>query len=499
MLIDARQLPPNEQLEGDVCILGAGAAGITLARELCGSGLSVVLVESGGLDPDPETQALARGDVIGDPYWALDSSRLRLFGGTTNHWTGWCRPFEPFDLAPRPWVRDSGWPLGREELEPYYAQAQALCDLGELDYRPEIWARRLGAELLPLDSTLAETVLWQFSKPTRFGQKYRDELSNAADVRVYLNANIVELVTARGGHRVEAARLRRLDGTSLSVRARAFVLATGGIENARLLLASTDACPGGLGNEQDLVGRFFGEHPHTRVGKLLATGKDADFRLYDRVTNVPEGRPAAVRAGLTVPSQAQRDHELLGFSATLEPTDAPVPGRSLNQGVEELMFGLYGARGTRVYTVYARTEQAPNPDSRIVLSSKRDSLGVRRAALDWRIDDQTRRSIEKSVELIAAALARAGLGRLYSYAHADGPSRPGQFPRVDGGFHHIGTTRMHPDPRRGVVDTTCRLHGVGNLYVAGSSVFSTGGFANPTLTLVALAIRLADHLKDRAS
>jgi choline dehydrogenase-like flavoprotein len=482
-------------MDADVCIAGGGPAGIALARRLAGRGARVVLLESGGLEFDSETQALYEGEVAGADYWALATTRLRFFGGSSNHWTGWCRPLDALDFEERSWVAESGWPISREELEPYYEEAQGVCELGPFDYRPSTWAERTGTRLLPLDPELAETTIWQFSPPTRFGTRYRSQLQAAPDVHVYLNANLVHVGLSPRATSVEMVRVARLDGTQFFVRARAFVLALGGIEIPRVLLASNDVQPSGIGNQHDLVGRFFLEHPHSIVGTLVCRSEPEALRLYEAVSEIPGGGPAAVRASLSLPASVQRRERLLNFNVNLEPLVGPAARARNAAAAATLLRELHGIEARASFELLARAEQLPSPASRVRLGTKRDRLGMPHAVLEWRHHARTRHSMQKSLELIARALGMAGLGRVYSYIHADARSA-GAWPELAGGHHHMGTTRMHTDPRHGVVDADCRVHGIDNLFIAGSSVFPSAGYANPTLTLVALALRTADRVQE---
>ncbi|HEY3253001.1 MAG TPA: GMC family oxidoreductase, partial [Polyangiaceae bacterium] len=479
MLTDARLLPPSTALDADICLIGAGPAGLTLAAKL--RGLRVVLLESGGLYPAQDSAALAEGEIHGEPYWALETSRLRCLGGTSAHWTGWCRPLDPEDFSARAWIPNSGWPLTYEELVPYYQEAQRLCDLGELDYDASRWAHKLGFSLLPLEGTVATTSLWQLSPPTRFGEKYRAQLASSPDLDAYLNATAVELRTSSRGQRVEEVLAMTLNGKQLRIRARAFVLAAGGIDNARLLLASE--APRGVGNGSGLVGRFFLEHPHAVLGTLLCSKTDA-LRVYEASYPVPGGAPAALRSTLALLPEVRSRERLLNCSVGLEPIVDRWPSELPQaQGALSLARKFQGIEAEQCFELAARAEQVPSEGSYLRLSGERDALGMPKVALFWHHDPRTLASMRRTVELLAEALARARLGRVYSYMHG-GTSRAGAWPEIFGGFHHMGTTRMHDSPQRGVVDRDCRVHALENLYVAGSSVFPNTGSANPTLTLV---------------
>jgi choline dehydrogenase-like flavoprotein len=482
-----------------VCIAGGGAAGITLARRLASAGIGVVLLESGGRTLEERTQALYDGDIAGAPYFPLSFGRLRYLGGTTNHWTGWCRPLDPEDFARQPWVPHTGWPIDATELEPFYRLAQQTCELGPLEYSPEYWAKVTRQRLLPVDPDLVETAIWQFSPPTRFGDRYLPDLNRLEHLNVILHANLVDVETTRRGSRVERVRVKTLEGKQFFVRPGALVLALGAIENARVLLACDHGHPGGLGNENGVVGRFFMEHPHSTIGAVLASFGEQEARLYQDVFNLPDRAPPAVRAALVLPRHVLEREKLIGFSLALEP-NVPYPplGKALKDGVQELVTGVQRVSPQRLYQLYARMEQTPHKDSRIRLSSKRDSLGMRRAVLEWKVDALTRRTLNRGMEIFSAAFGKARLGRVYSFCHTRDLYRAGAWPDIMGGHHHMGTTRMGDDPETSVVDRNCRVHSVENLYIAGSSVFATSGFANPTLTIVALAHRLANHLAEAA-
>lgn len=491
MFLDAREVSNGSLLHADVCVIGAGAAGITIARELAGRSLQVLTLESGGLTLERATQALAAGEVTGHAYPTLDSARLRVFGGSTGHWNGWCRPLDAVDFEQRSGIPHSGWPIGLDELEPYYVRAQPVCQLGPFEYGGEHWARATGGRLLPLGPETFETSVYQFSPPTRFGEAYRPELAAAQNVRVLLHANVTVITASENGRRVEGLEVATLTGRRFQVRARRYVLACGGIENPRLLLAS------GIGGPA--VGRFFAEHPHSPVGLAVLPARTAPF--YNGKVSSGSTR---VRAALATTPGLARTRALLRASMTFEPveTDPYIDhddererelaafGRDLSSVAASLETGRF-----RVYALYMRTEQAPNPSSRVTLADQRDALGLRRARLEWRLSDLDRRSTEEVVALLADTAGRLGIGRVFSRP----ASEAGFWERVGGGFHHMGTTRMGKEPRTAVVDGDCRVHGVENLFVAGSSVFAISGYANPTLTIVALALRLADRLaRERA-
>lgn len=527
MLTDAREAPPRSTLEADVCIVGGGAAGITLARSLRGSGLSTVLLEGGGLHLEPDVQALYEGDVAGHPYFPLTACRLRMFGGTTNHWAGYCRPLEPVDFEQRPWIPHSGWPFGHRELAPYYPAAAALCEIHPARWQASFWAEASGRNTLGLREDVFRSGVYQRSRPTRFGEGYRQDLVESPEIRVLLHANATEILTNGAGDAVQRVRARTLAGETWWVESRAFVLACGGIENARLMLVSrSPAHPQGIGNGRDLVGRFFMDHPHLVDGRFLPSDPHLDASFY----TTQETAVGRFDGMLALREEVLRSERVQGFAITFDPMDrqpAEVLEAENSRGMVSLKLLASYLRNGRLpedlpshlgrvladvddvavagwarvtdprregtmYRVFLRSEQAPNPESRVLLGGGTDALGMPRVRLRWHLGESDLRTVQRAHELLAREVGRAGLGRVY---FPDDPVDRSWTKRLFGGNHHMGTTRMHRLPEEGVVDAQCRVHDVANLYLAGSSVFPTCGYANPTLTLVALALRLGDHLR----
>jgi choline dehydrogenase-like flavoprotein len=529
MLFDARSVPRDTVLQADVCIIGSGAAGITLARTFLGTSHSVLVLESGAYDPDTATQQLYAGDNVGAPMLSgyqpleLDQLRLRQFGGTTNHWAGWCRPLEPVDFTELPARPGTSWPFGREELDPWYVQAMQVCQAGPFEYDWPYWAAQ-GLAPPPLETDAVTSRIIQVSFPTPFGEFYRDELVDSENVSVGLWANVTGLRTDGAGGRVVAADVATLDGNSLEVEARVFVVATGGMEVPRLLLASNDVRAAGLGNEHDLVGRYFMEHLEVPGGFLLLWQPPASLGYYDGSSfATPPDRihhqSVGVKGAHLLSDEVLRTEDLLGVEITLIPLELTNDARPdqvdgvTTLDVAELMARMSQTRPETVAYVRLLAEQAPNPDSRVLLGSERDALGVPQVEVDWRPTADDRQRVRRATEVFADEVSRAGLGRLQVGVGGTiidwedaipGPLgtyqvNPADFASTDYpvgiGFHHMGTARMHTDPTQGVVDAQCRVHSVENLYVAGSAVFPTSGSSTPTLTIVALALRLAAHLR----
>lgn len=495
-----------DEIDADVCIVGAGPAGINIARELAGTGVRVCLLESGGADVERRVQRQSKGESDGYPVHLLHQSRLRAFGGTLRHPRvldgGWAaRPLDPVDFEVRAGVPYSGWPFGREHLLPYYERAARVAGLPAAEATAEGW--------LPIQDSEIEPTAFQFSEVDF--TDVRAALSASANVRLLLRHRVVETTVDSTRSRVETITAVRPDRSRVVVHPRAVVFAAGGIENVRLLLTADGGR--GLGNEHDLVGRYFAERLALRVGYVVP--------LDDRYMH---GAPFFERHGVVsgavrIPDRVLRDKGLLNCGFWLIPRPAAftkpamrslatlrkamirrplVDGfgahvRNVMAGIGDVAAFAVGratGRPNDVLVMRAHGEQAPNRDSRVTLGTRRDDLGIPVARVSWRIADSDRESLRVSVDIVGAALRTGGFGLLHTILGDD------LAPLVEGGHHHMGSTRMHADPRRGVVDADGRVHSMANLYITGSSVFPTYGLSNPTLTIVALAVRLADHLRD---
>jgi choline dehydrogenase-like flavoprotein len=526
----------------DVCIIGAGPAGMTLARQLLGTGLRVALLESGGRTAERPAQSLGEGTTIGDYYPPLETTRQRQIGGTAGAWhvgigggDAGARyvPFDPIDFERRGWLPHSGWPFDASHLAEHYRAAQRLCGLGPFDYDPQRWSDHTHGPWPFADGQMT-TGMFQFGSRNHFTSAWRDDIARSSDQHLICHATAIEIMTVDGGGSVSGVRIARPDGRRETVRARWVVLAGGGIENARLLLLSRGAEGKALGNDHDLVGRYFMDHPLGAVDRLVPF----DRGVFDRLAlyDLREVEGTAVMAKMQLSEAVIRREGLIGLSAILLPRSrwhwseavesarrlarAIVRFRAPRQPLREVASMLRGwpdvcgftaeklrlapptytltcggwsklsrkAQRFDSFAVMYQVEQSPDPDNRVVLGEARDAFGCPKAELHWRFTDLDRARMERSKQLFAAAFERAGLGRLE---------------RLGGDFfsasthHHMGTTRMDADPREGVVDADLKVHGVANLSVAGSSVFPTGSYANPTLTIVALSVRLANYLRTR--
>lgn len=536
MFIDTRQMAEGKVVVASVCIIGAGVAGITLAREMEKYGIDTCVLESGGFEPDDESRDLYRGTATGLPYHFADGCRARFFGGSSNCWGGWSRPLDAWDFEAREWVPHSGWPFGLDTLMPYYQRTHELLKLGPQNFDAGFWEEsinRSDVRRVPLKSGRIRDSISQFSPPLRFGKVYRRELKAARYVRVFLHANVTQIVPDTDGERITQVQVQTLSGRRINVAARLFVLATGGIENARLLLASSQILPAGIGNRHDLVGRFFMDHPRMLTGRVQFAPAWSRNKLYDIKYNYMNAAVAAhgvhIAAQFALTEATLRQEQLLnarvcfcsefpgegseGAKALFRCKQALLqkeqPGWSLTADMRTMLrepVNTFAYGFTRFFhprTLIKSTgfqviiEPAPDPESRVTLSlHQHDALGMPRVEVNWRLNDLVRRTADRTLALLAQELRMSGVAQV----ELDAPIEGGEWPSTmekEGTWHHMGTTRMHDSPLHGVVNRDCRVHDVANLYIAGSSVFPTAGANFPTITIAALSLKLAEHLRQQ--
>jgi choline dehydrogenase-like flavoprotein len=541
MIITSADLVTHGPLEAAICVVGAGAAGITLACELDGKGVKVILLESGGLKTDPSLTDDYAGSATA-PHAEPTQFRRAAFGGTTSLWGGRCVPFDPIDFERRDYLPNSGWPIAYEELARHYGQALAYCDAGRFDFTASGSIASPGPTIGGMDGggILLDDCIERYSLPTDFGRRYRRRIERSSDITAVLNSRCVRLIKSSGADRIEAVEFVDLAGRRQRVNAQLFVLATGGIEVPRLLLGSEPQ--GGLGNRHDLLGRFYSCHFENTYGRLVPHGAPVSFEFEKTADGV------YCRRQLRFSAAAQREHRLLNtafrlhfpaysdathgssvmsmiylaksmllpeYRAILQhgtPDALQSPAsqhvRNVLTGLPQLtkfsydyVFRILLAQRKLPYTLVANAdgsyplefncEQTPLESNRVTLSNDTDRHGVRRVQIEWAVCEDDADAARRAFLLLRSVINRGSACRLEFDEERLKEKIRGSLPL---GGHHIGTARMAATERQGIVDNQCAVFGLPNLFIASSAVFPTSSHANPTLSIVALSVRLAGHL-----
>jgi choline dehydrogenase-like flavoprotein len=533
MIEDARHLPTDVKIDADIAIIGGGAAGISMALNFLHGPLKVVVLESGGIDYESKTQSLYRGRNVGLRYEPLDLCRVRMFGGSTDErgWAGWCKTFSDLDFEQRAWVGLSGWPISKRDLRPFYKEALKTVSLpAEMERMTEREAH--APDCLPLEVGDCVNDPVPLSTAPRLSDAWLETIRTSPNVRVILHANVTRIYTDEMGDVVTGLHVGTLDRRMLKMKPRFTVLAAGGIESARLLLSSNQTVKTGLGNASDWVGRCFMDHPRYAWGQITSIIDPSLLLRYNPTLGVGQRRRGVPRpdthplfgVGVSPNEAAQRREQMLGSRTWIVPVSAQgerAGGRELREVVLWAMrrripsdIVLRGAKifgdlpnaaaaavshlrsvagQARRWQFQTIVEPEPNPSSRVTLDNDRDPLGLARVKLDWRLTPLVRRTLQVTQDMVVKNLRSIGLD-----CHVEGPGGPAanqKFEEPRWTWHHMGTARMSDDPNMGVVDADCKVHGVRNLYVTGSSVFPTSSTDMPTLTLIALAHRLSAHLR----
>jgi hypothetical protein len=473
----------------DFCVCGTGPAGITTARKLAARGKTVLLLEAGGLSRSEQSQEHYKTIDVGRKNWGLVFGRSRYFGGDSNLWSGLCNIFDHTAFEPHTYLGLPGWPISWEQVHRDLGDAKEILDIPSADFA--VSAQR------GFNSPWFDHINLSYGPPTRFGEKYADEIRQSQRIHAFYNANLVDLRLNDDLAGVKNLLIRNYNGKITEVSATRYILAMGSIENARTLLNANKQVPAGIGNHSGMVGRCFMESLGLQLGRFLIT--DPNFWRTDDVSlaptraliqqhNIGEGyfiyMPRAPGSKMTNYGRLRVLKDFLRETGCFLPSLRELANRIIdfNCPGDGLIIGLIG--------------QEPNPDSRVTLSDDIDSFGLRYSQLNWQLSERDFKTIRVLAIESAKEIARLNLARAQLPPYILDPNI--EIPDIGVAGHQMGTTRMSSDPRYGVVDENCQVHGIRNLYIIGSSVFPTCGGRNPTLTIVLLALRLADYLSSRA-
>jgi choline dehydrogenase-like flavoprotein len=497
--IDAYSINSGSTLEADLCIIGGGAAGIGIAREFINTKYKVLLLESGDHEFDEKTQSIYDFESVGHPLRAQEGyvSRNRYLGGSTNTWAGRCAPMNDIDFEQRDWVPYSGWPITRADLEDYYQKASEVLKLPDYRYFLtrdwEQYVTQYRSDYLD-DKILSPAVFLFAPQPINMRLAYGQQLQDSSNIQICVNANVIEIESHPGLKTIEKVHATSFNQNTFFVKAKFYVLACGGWENARLMLLSQRHTPNGLGNQHDTVGRYYMEHPKIDLGTITPQTAMLKSSIFLGRKDIQDGM---IEVGVRLSDSVQRTEKLLNHYTAMSPIydggrisdaiaslfgkkEAYMPS-SLSQSLEEIQYIFshlvkipnslrkqfnLPLRFDKV-AILSHFEHAPNPNSRVMLSNERDALGTQKLSVDLRVSSEEKRCIIRNHEILKQVLQEKGIGSLES----EFPDVDSLWPGLTDSSHHMGTTRMSHNPKEGVVNQDCQVHGIHNLYIASGSVF----------------------------
>jgi len=525
MLIDGKNLKNLLRAEADVCILGSGPAGITLARELKSVFSNVVILEAGDETYTQESQDFYKVNSYSNHYRDPSVSRLRFLGGTSNHWLNNTSPFSKIDFEHREWIPNSGWPISLKELQPYYLKASEYVGTKQDGYEKDYWLDYFKTEDIFQPSSQIESSFAKGAIPqTRFFEKYGKELIEAPNITIYKNANVVDIEFSAVSNNVQKIFFNSYNDLKHSIEAQYFVMCFGGIENARFMLLFNQKYKNKIGNANDNVGRYFMDHPSIKAANIYTQDKKPFAMLSQNMGDRHVGRffqltEKALKDNQTVnirmPTVESSEYALsdgissfhimkqafaqgnipekmtshiANFLSDIDLVAEAIARKSFDSSLFESSNAFGG------YEVGLMLEQTPHRDNQIRLSNIKDKLGIPTVDIRWELKEIDKKLLWRSLEVFAREVGAHSLGRVKLMKE--------RAVRIFGdqmgfGHHHMGTTRMSHDETNGVVDKNQLVFGTENFYISGCSVFTTGSHVPPTFTIVALSIRLAEHLKRR--
>lgn len=516
MVKDFSDLVSHQEVGYDLCIVGSGAASLAMISELLDTNMKVAILEAGGEDITDKNQEIYETINNIHPFPGSMDGRFRVFGGSTTRWGAQSLPLEKIDFVERDWVNNSGWPIRFDEVANYYPKVDRFLKLFPVQYSTAISTLNKNDQIKASSKISLKFSKWSATPNIR--ESLRAQIISSKNVTLFQNANVVNINLSKPGNNVTSLTCSNFEGKKVYFSAKKYILACGGIENARLLLSSNDENLKGIGNDQDLVGRYLQDHPNAYIATLYPNSNKAQ-----KYFNYFYIRGTRFLPRFVFSEEFQRENLILNssayFSFVTKDDDLSAKIKELYRKYRrgklaaqdsKIFFSLlknipellkisyqYFIKG-RVYTPNAvlelnlMTEAAPIAENRIVLSDDLDALGMPKAVISWQKDKLLQRTFMKCSEYLKAYFASLDFGFLEVNKWIN---EENWFDYIKDAKHHIGTTRMGNTEQEGVVDVNCKVFNVTNLYIAGSSVFPTSGHSNPTTTIIALAFRLVDYLK----
>lgn len=519
MIFDLEKDELPAQVDAQVCIVGGGAVGLAMATRLARSGVDVVLLEGGGRSLETRSQALQKGQSIGHPFANIEVGRYRTLGGSTTYWGGQVLPFDAFVTGERPWLGHDAWPVAEDVLSRYFEEAYGLIGLGAMERdNAAVW-KSLGGAVPDLGPDLSlEMTRWL--KVRNFSRLFGRALKDASGPRTYVHANVVGM-EMNGDAVVHALHARALNGRTMTVRARSFILANGTLEIARLLMHPLISGRDAPWSRSEWLGRPLVDHldcaagevkvlDHTRFHQIFDNIYVGGHKYYPKVRLSPEVQRAE---GLTdIAAQflyktrfSEHLDYLKQFLRSIREGGGDVSLLKLPQHVAAVAattvpLALRYFRDRRSFkpkdaevTLVFYSEQLPCARSRLLLSQETDALGMRQLAVDWQIDGREMSTMKHFGRTLQREFKQRNLAEITLDPRLEAED-PSFISIIHDAVHQMGVTRMGRSAAEGFVDPDLKVFGTRNLYVAGAAVFPSTGFANPTFTAIALALRLCDHL-----
>jgi len=528
--INAIKIYDDMHLKAQVCIMGAGVAGITMASEFAKMGIQVVLLDAGGENYDKKTQYDARANSVSPNYPDTKMSRMRMLGGTSNHWSNNTSPLSKIDFEKRDGLPNSGWPIRKSDLDEFYPRAAVYCGTGDDGYDLDYWHKKFN--ITPtIDSENNDGLNLSIAKasvpPTKFFKVHGEKLVDSPFITIITFAQVTGVKYSKQDKTIGVAEFTTMSGGRHTVEADEFVMAFGGIENGRMLRHFNTKHNNELGNQNDCVGRYFMDHPTLRAAQVFSPDEnkfsmfsgvmDKDYKRFvlnffelsenklrsEQLTNIrmPLQRASRQQMSEGISSfhllkqrLSGKDvsgsffNDLTNIAMDIDIVADTVSRKKFNQPLFDSVNDFHG------FQVPLMMEQTASRDNMISLSNKKDRFGIPLLNVNWNLHDSDKKRLWRGLNVFANEIGAAQLGRVRVLEERASRLFSDQ---LGFGHHHMGTTRMSTTPENGVVDSDQLVFGTRNFSIAGSSVFPTGGHVPPTLTISAMSIRLSKKIAQR--